>query len=309
MKHSKIVLVLSTLFPILLISAEPSAFGAGNLNSSNPYGLTSNEKVILDTKDKLHKVSLKSNNQANKLDSLRERIDGLQSIVESLSRKAHNNKVNLQKQDEKNTLSSQSINEYEQRLGEVAEANAKAIEQQKVLILEMTLLLDAVNAQYVSKEDFNSLVNDINKFKDLIAKELKQGTKKGNKKENKSKFSSMKSSEIYDQAKMYFNKKYYTNAIENYEHLIKKKYKPAYAHYMIGEMNFKRKNYANAITYFKKSSSLYSKASYMPNLMLHTAISMSRTGDENHATSFFEAIVAKYPNSNEAKEAKNYLQP
>ena len=309
MKHSKIVLILSALFPILSISAEPSAFGAGNLNSSNPYGLTSNEKVILDTKDKLHKVSLKSNNQANKLDSLRERIDGLQSIVESLSRKAHNNKVNLQKQDEKNTLSSQSINEYEQRLGEVAEANAKAIEQQKVLILEMTLLLDAINAQYVSKEDFNSLVNDINKFKDLIAKELKQGTKKGNKKENKSKFSSMKSSEIYDQAKMYFNKKYYTNAIKNYEYLIKKNYKPAYAHYMIGEMNFKRKNYANAITYFKKSSSLYSKASYMPNLMLHTAISMSRTGDENHATLFFEAIVAKYPNSNEAKEAKNYLQP
>ena len=102
MKHSTIVLILSTLSPILLYSAEPSAFGAGDLTSSTPYGLTSNEKVILDTKDKLHKVSVKSNNQANKLDSLRERIDGLQSIVESLSRKAHNNKINLKLQEEKN---------------------------------------------------------------------------------------------------------------------------------------------------------------------------------------------------------------
>jgi TolA-binding protein len=77
---------------------------------------------------------------------------------------------------------------------------------------------------------------------------------------------------------------------------------------MIGEMNFKRKNYAKAITYFKISSSLYSKASYMPTLMLHTAISMDNTGDKTHANSFYKAIVGKYPSSNEAKEAKKLLE-
>ena len=305
MKFSRKVLLLSTVFPILLTAAEPSAFGAGNLNSPNPYGLTSNEKVILDTKDKLRKVSVKSNNQANQLDSLRERIDGLQSVIESLSRKAHNNKINLQKQNELSNLKTKNSSEYEKRLGEIVQANSTSIEQQKVLMGEMSLLIDTINAKYVSKDEFNLLVTDVNNFKSMIAQELKSG----NKKPTESKLDSLSSKELYDQADKYFKKKYYTNAIENFELLIKRNYKPAYAHYMIGEMNYKRKNYANAISYYKKSSSLYSKASYMPTLMLHTAVSMSKTGDKQHAAAFFEAVVAKYPNSVEAKEAREYLQP
>jgi len=81
MNNSKIVALLSAVLPIISLAAEPSAFGAGDLTSSNPYGLTSNEKVILDTKKRLQTVSVKSNNQANELDSLRERIDGLQSVI------------------------------------------------------------------------------------------------------------------------------------------------------------------------------------------------------------------------------------
>ena len=115
------------------------------------------------------------------------------------------------------------------------------------------------------------------------------------------------SAKLYNQAKANFDKKYYTKAIQNYKELIKRKYKPAYAHYMIGEMNFKRKNYAEAISYFKKSASLYDKASYMPTLMLHTAIAMDMTGDKEHAKAFYNAILTKYPNSKEAKKAKKYL--
>ncbi|QSZ42250.1 tetratricopeptide repeat protein [Sulfurimonas aquatica] len=305
MKISKLVFLLSAVYPILLISAEPSAFGAGNLDSPNPYGLTSNEKVILDTKKKLNKVSVKSNNQANELDSLRERIDGLQSIIESLSRKAHNNKINIQKQNEKNLANRESVDLYEKRLSEVVQSNTTSIEQQKIVITEMSLLLDTINTHYVSKDEFNTLVTNVNEFKELIVKELKSNTKSS----SKSKLDSMSSSDVYKEAQAYYKKRYYTNAIENYEHLIKKNYKPAFSHYMIGEMNYKRKNYANAISYFKKSSSLYSKASYMPKLMLHTAISMRKTGDKDNAKNFFKAIVAKYPNSIEAKEANEYLQP
>lgn len=53
MKQSKTVLLLSFTLPILLSAAEPSAFGAGDLSNENPYGLTSNEKVILDTKKEI----------------------------------------------------------------------------------------------------------------------------------------------------------------------------------------------------------------------------------------------------------------
>ena len=138
MKNSKVLLLLSTVFPILLLSAEPSAFGAGDLNSQTPYGLTSNEKVILDTKNRLRKVSVKSNNQGNQLDSLRERIDGLQSIIESLSRKAHNNKINLNRQLQENEKYTQNNSEYENRLSEILKANELAITQQKIVINEMS---------------------------------------------------------------------------------------------------------------------------------------------------------------------------
>ncbi|MEA1983066.1 MAG: tetratricopeptide repeat protein [Campylobacterota bacterium] len=311
MKFSSKVVILSTVFPIFLSAAEPSAFGAGDLDSPNPYGLTSNEKVILDTKKRLHKVSVKSNNQENKLDSLRERIDGLQSVIESLSRKAHNNKINILKQDELNKLKNENSSEYEKRLSEIVQVNTATIEEHKVLLqqhkalmAEMSLLVDTINTKYVSKEEFNLLVKDVNKFKSLIAKELKSSSKKGS-----SSKSNVSSAELYRIANANFKRKYYTDAIKNFELLIKRNYKPAYSHYMIGEMNYRRKNYSNAISYFKKSSSLYSKAKYMPTLMLHTAVSMRKTGDKKHAKVFFEAIVSKYPDSVEAEEASTYLQP
>ncbi|MBT5935414.1 tetratricopeptide repeat protein [Sulfurimonas sp.] len=305
MNKSKNLLLLSLVFPVIILSAEPSAFGAGNIDSSNPYGLTSNEKVILATKNKLNKVSIKSSNQANRLDSLRDRIDGLQSVLESLSRKAHNNKIHLKDQDVKNNLTRTNVKEYEKRLSEFVERNTKNIQEQKILLSQMVSLVDEISREYVSKKEFNALVNDVNKFKSLIVKELKTKTKTS----SKSKLSSLSSIEVYNQADKYYKKKYYTDAIKNYEYLIKKNYKPAFAHYMIGEMNFKRKNYANAISYFKKSSAMYAEASYMPNLMLHTALAMKRTGDNNHAQAFFEAIIVKYPNSVESDKASLYIQP
>ena len=304
MKHSAIVkaFIVATA-PIYLLAAEPSAFGAGDLSSPEPYGLTSSEKVILETKDKLKKVAQKSSSQASQLDSLRERIDGLQSIVESIGRKTHNNKINLQKLQEEEQISLNSANEYQSRLSESVQQNSKKIEEIQLSLGELTKLLDEISTNYVTKEEYNSLVKNVNDFKELVAKELKSSKRVASKSSSK-----MSSAQLYNLAKKNYDKKYYTKAIANYEELIKRKFKPAYAHYMIGEMNFKRKNYAKAISYFKKSSQLYSKAKYMPTLMLHTAIAMDRTGDKAHAKAFYKAIVAKYPNSKEAQEAKRGLK-
>lgn len=306
MKRTVLVVLLTTAVPLLLVSSEPSAFGAGDLSNPEPYGLTSNEKVILDNKDKLRKVVVKSNNQANEVDSLRERIDGLQSIIESLSRKAHNNKITLNRLNEESVLKSENSDEYEKRLSEIVGSNSENIEKTKMLMSEMSLLIDSINKDYVTKKEFNSLVYDVNNFKALIVKELKSSSK--TKKSVKSKLASKSNAEIYKQAQAYFDKKWYTNAIENYEYLITKNYKPAYGHYMIGEMNYRRKNYSNAITYFKKSASLYSNASYMPKLMLHSAVAMNKTGDKKNAQTFFKAVIAKYPQSSEAKKAKKYIK-
>jgi len=296
----KAALLLVTFVSSVSFAAEPSAFGAGDLTAPKPYGLTQNEKVILQTKDTLKKVAINTKTQANELDSLRERIDGIQSVVENLSIKSHNNKINLQKLSEENKANIENIHEFQTRLGEQVQKNRQEIEKLQTMILELSKVVDKINTQYVSKEEFNALVSDVNNFKTLITKEIKS-------KKSSAKSSKISSAKLYNQAKSYFDKKYYTKAIQNYKELIKRKYKPAYAHYMIGEMNFKRKNYAEAISYFKKSASLYDKASYMPKLMLHTAIAMDKTGDKKHTRAFYNAIVAKYPSSKEAKEAKKYL--
>ena len=301
MKSTAKALLLVTFVSSLSFAAEPSAFGAGDLTAPNPYGLTPNEKVILQTKDTLKKVASNTKSQASELDSLRERIDGIQSIIENLSIKSHNNKINLQKFKEENQVKIDNIHEFQTRLGEQIDTNTQEIEKLRAMLLELSKVVDKINSAYVTKDEFNTLVNDVNSFKTLVTKEIQS-------KKSRAKSTKTSSAELYNKAKKYFDKKYYTKAIQNYKELIKRKYKPAYAHYMIGEMNFKRKNYAKAIAYFKKSASLYDKASYMPKLMLHAAIAMDKTGDKEHAKAFYNAIVAKYPSSKEVKEAKKYLQ-
>ena len=162
MKSIFLVALFATIVPFNLIGAEPSAFGAGNLDTSQPYGLTSSEKVILQNKKNLKKVVVNSNNQANEVDSLRERIDGLQTIIEGLSRKAQENRVNLKNLDQRNNEELNSSNEYEKRLSEISQKNSQEIVEIKLVITELSTLLDSVNAAYVSKDEFNILVNEFN---------------------------------------------------------------------------------------------------------------------------------------------------
>ena len=301
----KIILVTSFVATISLnlVAAEPSAFGAGNLDNPSPYGLTSSEKVVLKNKQELKKVVVKSNNQANEVESIRERIDGLQSIVESLSRKSQSNKRSLLELQNQNSEELKTSDEYEKRLSEVSETNSQVIEKNRLLIEEMGKLIDTINATYVNKDEFNDLVTSVNEFKDLVAKELKGKTKS-----KTTGLSAMSNGDVATKAKEFYNKKFYTKGIEYYSHLITKNYKPANAHYMIGQMNFKRKNYSEAISFYKKSAALYSKASYMSELMLNTAISMDKTNDKKNAKAFYNGVIAKYPNSSEATSAKKYLQ-
>ena len=309
MNRSVLIAFLAMFLPYNLYCAEPSAFGAGDLNNPTPYGLTSSEEVILQNKKNLRKVVVKSKNQANEVDSIRERIDGLQTIIESLSTLSRENKLKLKSFDKKNSDQLKSNNEYEKRLIESIQGNSnliqvndnqivvstKEIEKLNLIIVELSKLIDTINSSYVTKNEFNLLVNDVNKFKDLVAKELKAKAKA---KPKKSKLDGIPNGDIARKAKDYYDKRLYTKALKNYNYLIKKNYKPARSHYMIGEINYYRKHYADAIAYFKKSASLYSKASYMPVLMLHTAISMDKTGDKDNAQAFYNAVITKYGGQN-----------
>ncbi len=303
MKSSLFFAFLAIFLPLFLAGAEPSAFGAGDLNVPEPYGLTSTEEVLLQNKKNLKKVVVKTNNQANEVDSLRERIDGIQSIIESISVASRKNKLSIKELNKKNEEELKNSSEFDKRFTEAVELNTQEIQKINLMLSEMSKLVDTINTTYVTKDEFNLLVNDLNKFKILVAKELKN-----NAKPKRSKLDSMPNGDVATKAKQYYDKKLYTKALEYYKHLIKKKYKPARGHYMVGEIYYYRKDYANAIAYFKKSASLYSKASYMPVLMLHTAISMDRTGDKKNAKTFYNAVISKYPNSPSAKIAKTKLE-
>jgi len=311
MKDRILVLLLTYFLLQLSLNAdEPSAFGAGDLNNPSPYGLTQEEELLLQTKKNLKKVTVKNNNQSNELESLRDRIDGLQSIIENLSRKAHKNKVELKNLDKQNNDRINSSGEFENRLlessnktMELAKKNEAEIEKIKLLIVELSSMIDTINQNYVSKNEFNGLVKDLNTFKSLVAKELK-----GSVNIPTSGFGSKSKAQIAKEARINYDKKYYTKSIEMYTYLIEKNYKPARAHYMVGEMKYYRKKYSEAIAYFKKSAKLYSKAKYMPTLMLHTAFSMKYTNDMKNAKSFFKAIVKKYPNSKFSDEANKQLR-
>ena len=56
MKKTILVASIVTITSLNLVAAEPSAFGAGNLDSTSPYGLTSSEKAVLENKKSLKKV-------------------------------------------------------------------------------------------------------------------------------------------------------------------------------------------------------------------------------------------------------------
>ena len=303
MNSSKIIALLAVILPHYLIAAEPSAFGAGDLNNPNPYGLTSTEATILETKKNLNKIVVKSNNQANEFDSLRERVDGLQTIIESINTSTHNNKLKIKSLEDENSRKS----EYDKRIIESIQVNTKDVEKIHLQIIEISKLLDVINLSYVKKDEFNSLVNDMNKLKSLMLKDSSSKDSTNKSKTIKSKDSELPNADVEKKAKALYDKKSYVESVELYKELAEKNYKPALSNYMIGEIEYYRKNYADAIAYFKKSATLHSKAGYMPVLMLHTAASMEKIGDVKNAKVFYDAIITQYPESEHAKSAKSKL--
>ena len=285
----KRLLLLSSLLLPLSLFAEKSAFGAGDLNNPSPYGLTTTEKHILKNKDTVRK-----NN--SRLDSVEESLSGMLSIVEGLNEKGQSDKHELQGLKDSST----KLNE---KVDALVLKHDENINQLKLVMGELSSLIDTINTNYVSKEEYNALAKEINSFKLDVSKQLKKIAKAGsNALDNKS------NAQVAKDAQKLFTDKKYADAIDSYEHLITKGYKPAAAHYYIGESYFQLDEYPNAISYFKESAQRYSKAKYMPKLMLHTGIAFQKTKDEEHAQQFLQALIAKYPNSDEAKKAEKLLK-
>jgi len=295
----RLALSLSLLaLPFVLLAGEPSAFGAGNLDSDNPYGLTAAEKKILQNNTSLKQNKRKLNSNKSEIESLRERVDGLQSVLESIAVKSQKNRVALGDMSKSRENDGLSTQERLVSLETQIATNSENIVQLKTAIEELSKLMDEQSATYVTQEQYNVLVEDVNAFKGLVAGELKKKSKKA---------SSQSSGDLATQAKKNYDKKAYSKALNDYKELVNRRYKPAYGHYMIAQCYFAKNDYGKAIAHYKESAARYKKASYMPTLMLRTAYSMSKVGETANAKKFYNAVIAKYPGSTEAEKAERYL--
>lgn len=270
------------------LASEPSVFGAGNVNSPNPYGLTHEEKLIVENKKEIQGIALKNNIQSAKVESVSERLDGMQGIIEGLSQSVNEQKIALAK------FSASSVDENKsltlETLSKQNALNEENLFKLKTLVEELSHSVDAINASYVTKEEFSALI------KELKVAPIAVSTPK-----------KLDNSSIEKEAKKFFEQKKYAEAQASFEMMIEKKYKLPEAYFWIGESNFERKKYKEAIQYYKQSAAANEKAVYMPTLLLHTGISMEAIGDKASAKAFYSATVAKYSGTGSAQSAQEKL--
>jgi len=115
-------------------------------------------------------------------------------------------------------------------------------------------------------------------------------------------------SKLYSEGVRLFVKQAYDEAAKRFTLTAQKGYKPAASNYYLGEIAYYTKKYDDAIFYYKKSAGLYDKAGYMDVLLLHTAISLERTGNKKQAKLFYENVVESYPGKKAAAIAKRRLK-
>ncbi|MDP3291751.1 MAG: tetratricopeptide repeat protein [Sulfuricurvum sp.] len=284
------LVILPFLITLSVSASEPSVFGAGDLNSPNPYGLTHEEKLILENKKELQTVIQKNNAQSAKVETVTERLDGMQGILEGLGQRSNEQTLLLQKLQEKLALDSNNSSNMEELNKHVA-ANTENVAQFKTLLEELSLVVDEINSNYVTKEQFATLIKQLKvNVPDMAVSSVK-----------------MSNSALEKEANKLFSQKKYADAQKYFEQLVQKKHKVNESLFMIGETHFERKNYKEAVSNYKESASRSEKSLFMPTLLLHSGISMEKTGDSATAKAFYQATISKYSGSGAAKEAQERL--
>jgi len=114
-------------------------------------------------------------------------------------------------------------------------------------------------------------------------------------------------SALYSEGVRLFQKHRYDEARERFTQTASRQYKPAASNYYLGEIAYYTKHYKDAVFYFKKSAGLYDRASYMDTLLLHTAISLEKSGDKSQAKMFYQTIIDGYPGKKSATIARKKI--
>ncbi len=255
----------------LLHAYEPSVYGAGDIDSDQPYGLTATEKNVLSNRQQIQVLN-------NRVLEQQHRIDGLTTIIEGLNKQ---------------------IFELKERLAYV-EKNSKDDNKTYALLMSLGEMIDQINNNYVSQEDLRialggTATHQVPAIGSRIAP-TKAPTAP-----------TQDMSEVYREGVKLFSRKSYYAARERFEMTLEHNYKPASSNFYLGEVAYHTGDYQDAIAFYKKSASLYDQASYMKLLYLHTAISLKKIGETEQAKGFFKYVIDHYPNTKAAAIAQQNL--
>ncbi len=302
----KIILV--PIFGALIFTcsfSEQSAFGAGDLESSSPYGLTSSEKALLKNKKNVDSLGQNVNNVKMQVGTIEEQIDGIRSVLSGTNERVNQIDRRLRALESSNledkniSLSaSEEIKQIRAYVEENRKLQAKNNRRVKNVLNKISALLDEINSNYVSKEELNKSLKQ--NFETSNSNPNIKQIKVENNKQSVD-YKKIPSAKLIKNAKSSFSKGDLEVAKEQYKALIKKNYKPAFSNFMLGEIEYKQKSWAEAVKYYKKSVEIYDKASYIPKLLYHTAISFDKLRDTQNANKFYKALKLTYPDSEEAK--------
>ena len=278
---------LAALVAATSIFAEVSVFDAGNINKENPYGLTENEKVLLNNKKKVDRLDQNIGTMQSDVSLVQENIEGDKSLLDGINKRILAIETRITELE--NSLNSQKtknfndISNLKSQIKTVQTQHDKDIKNITNALSQLTALIDSNS----TKVDMPKVINS--EPKDKIS--------------DNPKYDDIPGAELLEMADKAYKSKEYLKASEYFASLIKKNYKPAYSNFMLGEIEYFNKNYKNAIPYYDKSVAISQKGNYMPKLLYHTAISFDKIGDTNSANKFYKALKQAYPDSPEAKIA------
>ncbi|MFC3867771.1 tetratricopeptide repeat protein [Helicobacter equorum] len=265
-------------------ASEPSAFekqsGATKKDLSNLQSITQNLLNLT--------TQIKEQQEA-----LTQSQEGLMSLYESQHQK-------FQTTIQQNTTNTQDI---ENLKTEVATFKT-LLQDQGRQIADLDSKMQEIHALTLKTQE--SILQELEKLNNTQTKGVKKQSEDSQK--NPIKFDKNKSAELFAQGKEFITKKQYKSAKDIMLWLKDNKYKTPEVTFYLGEIAYLQKDYHLAIKYYKASVALSDGGTYMPTLLLHTALCFKGIKDMPNYNSFLEVLIATYPQSKEAAQAKELKQ-
>jgi TolA-binding protein len=268
--------IVSLIFFVSILSAEePSLLGSE---------LTQSDTAILENRQAVIKNKRAIQSQSIIIEELQESVEGIRSVVDSINSKVGRTGEKISKLNAASAqISEDDLAAIRTEIDDLRSENEQKFKEINQALQKLTSMIATINDVPIT--------TDVKKKKKSVMRDTIPRSNK----------------ELVQSAIKHFRAQEYSKAYTQFKELAEKSYLPAKTNFYLGEISYYTQKYEDAIVYFKKSAGYYDRATYMPTLLLHTALSFNKIGDDASAQKFFDALLNTYPDSNQAKSAHKYM--